>query len=85
MNQDEDKRIEIASGQSVVIDKLFGSTVFMDLRITANLQRCCWVIERMTILPCPDPAYPKDSDQYPTWVEWCTIPAQFDWEFRNDH
>lgn len=63
------KTIEIGSKDKVVIDKLFGPTVFANLRITADLERG-WVIEREWI----------EKGQF---IEWCVIPAQIDKEFSN--
>lgn len=78
----EDKVIEIG-GERVIVNKLFGPTVFMDIRITPDVKSCCWIIDRLTILPCPDPDSPHDTPQWQKWVEWCRIPAQFEWEFRE--
>lgn len=64
-------RLEIGSSDVVEIEKLFGPTVFADLRITADVKRGGWVIERMWIA--------KGE-----FVEWCVIPAQIDQEFPND-
>lgn len=80
----QDKEITVAVGyQSVVMDKVFGASVFMNLRITADINTCEWVIERQTVLPCPDPEIEHTVD-WVKWVEWCRIPGQFDWEFRKD-
>jgi hypothetical protein len=51
---DSEVVIELA-GQSVILDKLFGPMIFHNLRITPDPKDCCWVIERETYLPCPDP------------------------------
>lgn len=59
--------IEIGTFDRVRIDKMFGPTIFADLRITASMERG-WVIERMWI---------KNGK----WIEWCVIPAQIDEEF----
>lgn len=67
----EEHRIEIGSGDRVVIDKLFGPTIFADLRITADYKRGCWVIERMWIA----------TGEY---IEWCTIPDQIEQEFTGE-
>jgi len=61
--------LEIGSGEAVTIDKMFGPTVFADLRITANTERG-WVIERQWI-------------ETGEWIEWCVIPAQIDQEFTD--
>lgn len=60
-------KLEIGSGDVVQIDKLFGPTIFADIRITADINRG-WVIERQWIA--------KGE-----FVEWCVIPAQIDKEF----
>lgn len=57
-------------GDTVVIDKMFGPLIFADLRVTADTARGCWVIERQWVA----------TDE---WVEWTTIPAQLDAEFRE--
>lgn len=67
----ENHRIEVGANDSIIIDKLFGPTVFADLRITANIERRCWVIERMWI---------KTGE----YIEWCTIPNQIEQEFSDD-
>lgn len=66
--------IEIG-GQQVIINKLFGPMVFMDLRISPDHKDCCWIIERYTIF------YKTDGSDDSRWVEWCRIPGQFEWEF----
>ena len=70
MKELETKTIEIGSQHRVIVDKMFGPTVFVPLRITPDLERG-WVIERM---------WASSSD----WIEWCTIPAQIDQEFTED-
>lgn len=67
----KEHKIEIASGDSVLIDKLFGPTIFSDLRITASIERGCWVIERKWI----------NSGEF---IEWVTIPNQIEQEFEED-
>ncbi len=59
--------IEIGSEQPVTIEKLFGPTIFSDLRITADAKTCEWVIERQWI---------KSSE----WLEWVRIPGQISQE-----
>lgn len=66
----ETKTVEIGSMDTVVIDKLFGPTIFADLRITADSDRGCWVIERMWI----------NKGEF---IEWCTIPCQIEKEFEE--
>lgn len=63
---EEEKTLEIGSNQSVIIDKLFGPTVFAELRITPNVERGEWVIERQRV----------GADFKIEWVEWATVPAQ---------
>lgn len=65
----EDKIVEIGTHR-VVIDKLFGPTVFAKLRITPDLNRG-WVIEREAI----------DTGE---WHEEAVIDAQRDAEFPGD-
>ncbi len=66
---EEKKTLEIGSNETITIDKMFGPTIFADLRITADTQRG-WVIERQWI----------ESGE---WVEWCVIPAQIEQEFTD--
>lgn len=70
MKQYETKKIEIGSQHNVVIDKMFGPTIFTPLRITPDLDRG-WIIERLWF---------SSGD----WIEWCVIPAQIDQEFTED-
>lgn len=85
MNEDDldEITVDMGSNNRIVIDKLFGSSVFMNLRITPDLEKCEWVIERETFLPCEDPEYPG-TRHWSKWLEWCRIPAQFDWEFHKE-
>lgn len=62
-------RVEIGTEQPVSIIKMFGPTIFADLRITANLQRGAWIVERMG----------KD-----VFEEVAAIPAQLDSDFEED-
>lgn len=81
----DEKRYEtVEVGAGVIIEKLYGPTVFMDLKITLDRNKCEWVIERRTILPCPDPEDQENTTHWQKWVEWCRIPGQFDWEFEKD-
>lgn len=63
-------KIEIGSFDTLTIDKLFGPTIFADLRITADINRG-WIIEREWI-------------EKGKFVEWCVIPAQIEQEFKDD-
>ena len=67
MNERTEKRVEIGT-ECVVIDKVFGPTIFVDLRITPDIERAEWLIERAT---GPEGIY----------VEWCRIPGQMDLDF----
>jgi len=67
----EEVKVEIGSHQRVVIDKLFGPTIFAELRITPDCERG-WVIERKRI----------DSGE---WIEQCVVEAQLDDEFNDDN
>ena len=66
--KEKEKTLEIGSNDTVTIDKMFGPTIFADLRITADCERG-WVIEREWI-------------ENGEWIEWCVIPAQIEQEFR---
>lgn len=69
MREEEEKVVE--TGMSpVVVRKLYGPTVFVDLRITPDIERTEWVIERAT---GPDA----------TFVEWVRIPGQMDLDFTD--
>ena len=78
---EKEKEIEIEIGyQSVIIRKVFGSTIFLPLRVTPILEDCSWKIERMTLFPTGNPEEPHRDE----WVEICRIPGQFDWEFLDE-
>ena len=68
---EEKNTVEIGSDETLTIEKMFGPTIFADLRITADCKRG-WVIERQWI---------GNSE----WIEWCVIPAQIASEFDNTH
>jgi hypothetical protein len=63
-------KIEIGSGDVVIIDKTFGPTASAKLRITADTE-CGWVIERALI---------KSG----RWIEWGVVPMQIDEDFDAD-
>lgn len=69
MTEKKEIKVEIGSHNSVIIDKLFGPTIFADLRITPDCERG-WVIERKWI-------------KTGMFIEWCVIPAQIDREFTD--
>lgn len=75
----EEIKIEIGI-HSVVIEKLFGPMIFMDLKITPVPADCSWKIERLTLMPTGNDQQPHE----PTWIEFCRIPGQFEWEFLKD-
>lgn len=79
----QDIKIDIG-GEKVEICKLFGPMIFHNIRVYADTKDCCWVIERETFLPIPDPKEPNLTIQTIEWVEWCRIPGQFKWEFIKD-
>ncbi len=67
----EEIKLEIGShNQVVILDKLFGPTVFADLKIVPDLDEG-WVIYRRWV---------KTNE----WIEWVSIPAQIDQEFSDD-
>ena len=69
--------ISVGSDETLTILKDYGPTIFMDLRITADCESVCWIIERQTILNGTDDVQ---------WVEWVRIPGQLDFEFEEaDH
>jgi hypothetical protein len=65
-----EKIIEIGYDDVLVIDKLFGPTVFANLKIVPDLARGSWIIYREWVR----------TGEY---VEWCTIPAQVEPEFTD--
>ncbi len=66
---DEDVTVEIGH-QKVTIEKLFGPTVFADIRIRPEIKTAEWIIERQSI----------DTME---WREWCRIPGQLEEEFKD--
>lgn len=79
LKMNKEIKVEIG-GQSVIIQKLFGPMIFMELRITAVTENCTWKIERLTLMPTHDEQQPQEH----IWIEFCRIPGQFDWEFLKD-
>ncbi len=68
---EEEKTLELGSGDIVVIKKMFGPTIMTDLRITADVEEG-WIIERRWIATGE-------------WIKWCTIPGQLEEEFDEDN
>jgi hypothetical protein len=66
-------KIEIGSYDSVVIDKLFGPTIFANLKVTADCNRG-WVIYRQDL-----------KDEREEWIEWCIIPNQIARDFSEEN
>jgi hypothetical protein len=62
--------IEIGPDDVVIIDKLYGPTVFANLRVSLDLERCEWVIQRQWV---------KTGE----WIEWCRMPGQIGQEFTD--
>ena len=50
----------------MVLMKMFGPTIFADLRVRADIETCEWIIEREV----------KEG-----WKEWVRIPGQLDSDF----
>lgn len=53
------------------IDKMFGPLIFMPLRVTASIETCEWVIERLS----------GEDDE---WHEVARIPGQLAKDFDED-
>ena len=66
----ERKTLNIGSGDSVVIDKVYGPTIFCGIRITADTEDCKWVIEREFI------KQDKDGNDFTYWGLVCEFDAQ---------
>lgn len=78
--QYKESDIEVEIGYEIVsIKKIFGPMIFMDIRITPNPKDCTWKIERKTLFPTGNPECPQEE----RWVEFCSIPGQFEWEFSE--
>lgn len=69
LDNSEKTIVEMGVIKQVVLNKMFGPTIFADLRITIDLERG-WVVERR---------FGNDGK----WVEWCIIPAQIENEFNE--
>jgi len=68
---DEIIAVQVACDTPVIIEKVFGPTIFASIRISASLERDGWLIERQT--------GPGDE-----WIPWVTIPAQLDMDFEDN-
>lgn len=67
-----EKEIKVTVGyNAVVIDKLFGSQIFANLRITPDPHSNTWLIERENI---------KTGE----WIAWIRIPGQIEFEFIEE-
>jgi len=64
-----ERKIEWGSMDVIVLDKLFGPTTGVDLRITANTETVMYEIERKT---------GKNQE----WIFWVSIPMQLDCDFE---
>jgi hypothetical protein len=65
-----EKTIEIGYDDVLIIDKLFGPTIFANLKIVPDFERGAWIIYRQWV-------------RTGAWVEWATIPAQVEPEFTD--
>lgn len=65
------REIHVTGDAPVVIDKMFGPLIFWPLRITASIETCEWVIERL---------YGEDNE----WHEVTRIPGQLEADFTED-
>lgn len=62
-------RIAMKADDSIILDKLFGPTVFARLRITPMLEAGGWLVER---------------SMANGWVEICVLPAQVEAGLSKD-
>ena len=62
-------RVEMGTHQRLTIDKLFGPTVYADLRISCDSNACEWVIER---------------ESRGVWSEVARIPGQLESDFAEE-
>jgi len=70
--------VNIGSDDTVIINKLYGPTIFCNLRITARTSDCKWVIERQVI---EQDAQGNDISYYETMLE---IDGQASIDFREE-
>lgn len=68
----EKKEVHLGSDETVVLNKLFGPSVFANLRITADTKTMEWVIEREWI----------NTGEY---IPWMRIPGALSGEFGEDN
>jgi hypothetical protein len=67
---EHEAEIQIPSTGKITIDKLYGPTIFWDIRISCDINTVEWVIER-------------SMGPRGTWKEWCRIPGQLDEDFSD--
>lgn len=70
-------RIEIGSFDTVTIEKIFGPTIYCNIRITAKGVEGKWLIEREVI------NQDKDGNDVVAWEAVCEIDAQESISFRD--
>lgn len=64
--------VEVGCEDKVVINKLFGPLIFTDIKIEADYESGCWIIQRKWI-------------KTGKWQEVCRISGQFNEEFIEDN
>lgn len=71
--------IDICADQPIVISKLFGPAVFADIRVRADLESWCWIVEQTLEI------YSEDlSTSETTWQEVARFPAEHPLETDPD-
>lgn len=75
----EEITVEMGSHHHVIIKKMFGPAVFVDIRIRVDLNNRDWVIERCTS------HYDEDGNSLDdTWTQYSRIPALLEEDFRGN-
>lgn len=69
-------KLEIGSFDSVIIEKLYGPTIYCNLRITAMGADAKWLVEREKI------TQDYQGNDVTTWEKVCEIDAQESIDFR---
>lgn len=76
-NGDTKSVVYMGTEDALKLGKMFGPTIFCDLRIRQDLERMEWVIERSKTVEVDD----GFSEEF---EEWCAIPAQLSKDFICD-
>ena len=72
------KTVNVGSNSTIIIDKMYGPTIFCNLRITARSRDCKWIVEREVI------GQDDQDNDITSWETMCEIDGQESISFRGE-